>query len=96
MKTNQCDQNRIDTFLQGESVWIESDLAEHLETCHECRDYMLAQTAAPEQWKEARDLLRRLLARQDEAEEGHAGDDEGDGGRGHGRLVDRVPQAAEG
>ncbi len=58
MKTNQCDRQRIDAFLQGESVWIETDLAEHLETCDDCRDYMLAQTAEPEQWTEARELLR--------------------------------------
>lgn len=58
MKTNQCDREGIDAFLQGESVWIENDLAEHLETCDACRDYMLAQTAEPEQWTEARELLR--------------------------------------
>ena len=58
MRTNQCDRQGIDEFLQGESVWIETDLAEHLETCDDCRDYMLAQTAEPEQWTEARELLR--------------------------------------
>lgn len=58
MKTNQCDRQRIDAFLAGESVWIESELAEHLETCADCRDYLSAQTAEAEQWAEARELLR--------------------------------------
>ena len=58
MKTNQCEQQRIDAFLQSESVWIETDLAEHLEKCDHCRDYMSAQTADPDQWTEARELLR--------------------------------------
>lgn len=58
MNTNQCERQRIDAFLQGESVWIETDLAEHLETCDSCRDYMSAQTADPSQWTEARELLR--------------------------------------
>lgn len=58
MKTNQCDRIRIDSFLQGEANWIETDLAKHLETCQECRDYMHAQTAAPDHWSEARELLR--------------------------------------
>ena len=58
MKTNQCERQRIDTFLQGESTWIEADLATHLDTCDECREYMLAQTAEPAQWTEARELLR--------------------------------------
>ncbi|MEO1616411.1 MAG: serine/threonine-protein kinase [Planctomycetota bacterium] len=58
MRTNQCDRQGINEFLQGESVRIEADLAEHLETCDDCRDYMLAQTAEPELWTEARELLR--------------------------------------
>jgi hypothetical protein len=58
MKTNQCARKRIDAFLQAESVWIETDLAEHLETCADCRDYLSSQTANPDQWTEARELLR--------------------------------------
>lgn len=55
---NQCDRQGIDAFLKGESVWIENDLGVHLETCADCRDYMLAHTAKPEQWTEAREFLR--------------------------------------
>ena len=58
MRTKQCDRKGIDEFLNGESLRIETDLAEHLETCDACRDYMRAQTAEPARWAEARELLR--------------------------------------
>ena len=58
MNANEHNRKLIDQFLQDETLATDSEVARLLESCDDSRQYFDAQAAMPEQWKEARELLR--------------------------------------
>jgi uncharacterized protein (TIGR03067 family) len=54
-----CNQKHADQFLQSDAYRVEDEeLIAHLETCHDCREYMDQQAAAPEMWGQLSTLLK--------------------------------------
>ena len=58
MKTNDCDHERIHSFLAADHDQPDSVLIDQLEQCEDCRAYFDAQIASTDQWKHVGQLLK--------------------------------------